>query len=359
MHRARPHEEFWYLAGVGAARRGDGIGYSPATPPARAGARSGVPREQQAGEHPALRALRFRAQGAAADAERPRAVAHVAPRMTGRPRPRRRTTPRAGRCHGRSAVRAGETRRGCAGGSARRQRVPCPARSATSSTARSVASRRCWACRTRCWISQAPGDCPVSSRNRRAKVRRLIPARRARAGTSARQVLHAQARCRRRRLVGAAGDVALDVLRLPAVAPRRDDAVARHVVGDLGCRGRGGSGAGRGRRRRSGRRCQHVAVVGEEHVGVEEDVRVERGQLVGVLPVGRGRRPSRTPGRREHEGAGADRDQPRAAAVPSRGPRATSRGSVPSCRGPGSCVPGTITVSARASAEASCCGVIA
>jgi GNAT superfamily N-acetyltransferase len=26
MHRARPHEEFWYLAGVGAARRGEGIG---------------------------------------------------------------------------------------------------------------------------------------------------------------------------------------------------------------------------------------------------------------------------------------------------------------------------------------------
>ena len=26
MHRARPHEEFWYLAGVGAVRRGQGIG---------------------------------------------------------------------------------------------------------------------------------------------------------------------------------------------------------------------------------------------------------------------------------------------------------------------------------------------
>jgi GNAT superfamily N-acetyltransferase len=26
MHRARPHEEFWYLAGVGAVRRGEGIG---------------------------------------------------------------------------------------------------------------------------------------------------------------------------------------------------------------------------------------------------------------------------------------------------------------------------------------------
>jgi GNAT superfamily N-acetyltransferase len=26
MHRARPHEEFWYLAGVGAIRRGEGIG---------------------------------------------------------------------------------------------------------------------------------------------------------------------------------------------------------------------------------------------------------------------------------------------------------------------------------------------
>jgi len=26
MHRARPHEEFWYLAGVGAARRGEGVG---------------------------------------------------------------------------------------------------------------------------------------------------------------------------------------------------------------------------------------------------------------------------------------------------------------------------------------------
>ena len=26
MHRSRPHEEFWYLAGVGAVRRGEGIG---------------------------------------------------------------------------------------------------------------------------------------------------------------------------------------------------------------------------------------------------------------------------------------------------------------------------------------------
>jgi GNAT superfamily N-acetyltransferase len=26
MHQARPHEEFWYLAGIGAVRRGDGIG---------------------------------------------------------------------------------------------------------------------------------------------------------------------------------------------------------------------------------------------------------------------------------------------------------------------------------------------
>ena len=26
MHKARPHEEFWYLAGVGAVRRGEGVG---------------------------------------------------------------------------------------------------------------------------------------------------------------------------------------------------------------------------------------------------------------------------------------------------------------------------------------------
>ena len=26
MHRARPHEEFWYLAGIGTVRRGQGIG---------------------------------------------------------------------------------------------------------------------------------------------------------------------------------------------------------------------------------------------------------------------------------------------------------------------------------------------
>jgi len=26
MHQARPHEEFWYLAGLGAARRGEGVG---------------------------------------------------------------------------------------------------------------------------------------------------------------------------------------------------------------------------------------------------------------------------------------------------------------------------------------------
>jgi GNAT superfamily N-acetyltransferase len=26
MHKARPHEEFWYLAGIGAVRRGEGVG---------------------------------------------------------------------------------------------------------------------------------------------------------------------------------------------------------------------------------------------------------------------------------------------------------------------------------------------
>ena len=80
MHRARPHEEFWYLAGVGAVTARGGHRVGAAAPPARPGQGAGVPREQQAGEHPAVRAVRLRAARGDQPARRPGPVADVADR---------------------------------------------------------------------------------------------------------------------------------------------------------------------------------------------------------------------------------------------------------------------------------------
>lgn len=74
--------------------------------------------------------------------------------------------------------------------------VAKPTRPAIWSTERSLASSRCRACTTRCWISQRPGLMPTSSWKRRAKVRGLIracAARSARARGSSRRPM-AQAR---------------------------------------------------------------------------------------------------------------------------------------------------------------------
>ena len=58
------------------------------------------------------------------------------------------------------------------------------ARCATASTGRSVVSSRWRASSRRCAVNHAPGDSPVSSRNRRLNVRSLIRARRASRATS-------------------------------------------------------------------------------------------------------------------------------------------------------------------------------
>ena len=102
---------------------------------------------------------------------------------------------------------------------------------------------------------------------------------------------------------------------------------------------------------------QHVAVVGEQHAGVDAGRRGAGPPAASAYSqwVVAGAAVEQ-PGRREHEGAGADRDQPGAAAVPSPAPRRRRRGGSRRCAGPGIWVPGTITVSAVARADASCCG---
>ena len=63
--------------------------------------------------------------------------------------------------------------------------MPRPARTATSSTGRSVTSSRRRASRTRAAMTQRSGARPVSATNRRARVRGAHPACRARSATSA------------------------------------------------------------------------------------------------------------------------------------------------------------------------------
>ena len=210
--------------------------------------------------------------------------------------------------------------------------MPIPARTATASTPRSVASRRCWAWRTRCWMSQAPGDCPVSSRNRRAKVRRLMPACRASAGTSVSRCSSAQARAAAVDSSGRGGTCRSMYCAWPPSRHGRHDAVAGHPVGDLGAvvdpdqvqaQVDAGAQPGAG---------QDVAVVGEQDVRVEQHVGVERCQVVGVLPVG-GRRAAVQPAvrRRARTLRCRSRRGGRRAARVARA-AATSRGEGP-CRG--------------------------
>ena len=100
-----------------------------------------------------------------------------------------------------------------------------------------------------------------------------------------------------------------DELRLAAVAPRRHDAAPGRLVGDLAAvvaahqvqaQVDAGGDAGRG---------QHVAVVDEQHVRVERDLREAARGTARRGPV-RGRRPAvEQAGRGQHERAGADRHQ--------------------------------------------------
>ncbi|GAA2482399.1 hypothetical protein GCM10010276_19490 [Streptomyces longisporus] len=106
------------------------------------------------------------------------------------------------------------------------------------------------------------------------------------------------------------GDRALDVLRLAAVAVRGYDRAAGDLVGDGGAvvaahhvqaQVDAGGDAGRG---------QDVAVVDEQYVRVDVDLREEALQLVGLRPV-RGRGAAvQVAGRGEDEHAGADGGEP-------------------------------------------------
>lgn len=110
------------------------------------------------------------------------------------------------------------------------------------------------------------------------------------------------------------GDGPLDVLRLTAVAVRRYDGPAGHVVGDgrpvvpaddmeaqvdSGGDARGG---------------EDVPVVDEEHVGVDPDPREEPLEVLGVRPVGGGGAAVEIPGGGEDVSTGADGDEPGAGA---------------------------------------------
>ena len=222
--------------------------------------------------------------------------------------------------------------------------MPIPARAATSSTVRSVASSRCWAWRTRCWATQAPGDWPVSSRKRRVKVRTLIEARRARVATSSGrcEVGLAPRRVRRRssRRCAAARCCSMNwacppsrqggttMCRATALATAVPWSRADEVQAQVD------AGAEPGRR-------EHPAVVGEEDVLVERGLGVEPAEVVGVLPVGRravpvedarprrgrrhpcrstptGRRRARSTGRRAGRRAGCRRGAVRRSGCPGR-----------------------------------------
>ena len=129
-----------------------------------------------------------------------------------------------------------------------------------------------------------------------------------------------------------------DELRLPAAAVGGHDQSPRDPVGGRGAEVATHEVDAEVERRRLARRGEHVALVDVEHVGAHVDLRVAAGQVVGVHPV-RGRDAAvEQPGRRQHEGAGAQRRDPHAAPVrraqrldelrvrvPRRGRRSTAR----------------------------------
>ena len=260
-----------------------------------------------------------------------------------------------GRCGGRwwgprrcSGAVAGAGRRRCRSRSAGRPGPP--ARSVVSS------SSRAWS--VRCCSSQRAGLRPVSSRNRRVNVRTLMLAWPA----SSRRVSGSCSRCWAQCRVGAVlasvapGHRPLDVLRLTAVAPRRHHAAAGRPVGhlaavvgadDVQAEVDAGGHPGRG---------EHVAVVDEEHVGVESHVRVPAPEPFRVRPVGGRRPPVEQAGGGEHEGAGADRHDPGAPVVRRAQRRCTAGSSTPSVSAGPSWMPGTITVSACSSSSSSWSG---
>ena len=102
----------------------------------------------------------------------------------------------------------------------------------------------------------------------------------------------------------------VDELRLPALAPRRNDAVPGHRVGHLRAVVGANDVQAQVDSRGQPRRGEHVAVVDEQHLLVDPHRGVQPPQRVGELPVGGRGPPVEQACRGEDERAGADRHQP-------------------------------------------------
>ena len=136
-----------------------------------------------------------------------------------------------------------------------------------------------------------------------------------------------------------------DELRLPAAAVGRHDQSPRDPVGGRGAEVTAYEVDAEVEGRRLAGRGEHVPLVDVEHVGSYVDLRVAAGQVVGVHPVrGRGATVEQ-PGRRQHEGAGAQRRDPHTAPRARRAAPRRSSGSGSASR---SSVDGTTTESTRA-----------
>ena len=154
-------------------------------------------------------------------------------------------------------------------------------------------------------VAEPAGERPHAHRGLAAPGRPGRAARRG--GSSAQSGRGRRSRPRRR------GDRAVDELGLAAVAVRRHDAAPGDAVGDVGAvvaaddvqaQVDAGGGAGRG---------EHVAVVDEEHVGVDGRPRGSgAGSRSACVQCVVARPAVEQPGRGQHVGAGADGHDPRA-----------------------------------------------
>ena len=185
--------------------------------------------------------------------------------------------------------------------------------------------------------THAPGDCPVSSRNRRLKVRGLIFVCRASRCTVSLfiEVLQRPFPCRRRREVVRRRHLPIDVLRLAAVPVGRHHAVPGARVGDLRAmigphdvqaQVDSGGEAGRG---------QHVAVVDEQHVRVEQHLAGTAARMSSPTPMRRRGALVEQARGGEHERAGTDRHQPGVGPDPRRAQSDASGASTPAVRAVG------------------------